>query len=242
MRIFNRIFLILTLALFTVLPTSCSRDNDDEPIEQNDFLENFDYSQSNFSHDDLKLNFVITSGILSPQMKRDLVENFFIIYPKLKNDFNTNAPKNVFFEMKSGIEAPAYATGNRVTYQSEWLAEHPEDRDIATHEMTHLVQAYNWGNIPWWITEGIADYTRDKYGLSNSGWSLTPYTEGQNYDNGYRITARFLKWIEVKIKPGFVKHLDSQCRAGNYSETVWSSYTKKTLQELWNQYKADPTI
>lgn len=237
----NKTIRLLSFLLLIVFISSCSR-SDDETFEDPNFLESFDYDQNVFSHDGLKLTFLITSGTLSAPMKKDLVENFFVVYPKLKNDFNTKAPVNITFEIESAISSPAYASGSKVTYQSEWLAEHPEDRDIATHEMTHLIQAYNWGNIPWWITEGIADYTRDKYGISNAGWTLTPYSEGQNYDNGYRITARFLKWIEVKIKPGFVKHLDTQCRTGNYSESVWSSFTGKTLQELWTQYKAVPTI
>lgn len=222
------------LMLFTI--ASCSKDTPDN------FLNLFDYSQNNFSHEGLNLTFEIKSGSLDTKMKKELVENFFVVYPKLMADFNPNAPKTVYFEIKSGIDYPAYASGNRVTYKSEWLIEHPEDRDVSTHEMMHLVQAYHFGNIPWWVTEGIADYVRDKYGISNQGWSLQPYKAEHNYDGGYGITGQFLKWIELKVKKDFVKYLDKQCRDGKYSDAVWTSYTGKTVLQLWDQYKTNPAL
>ena len=236
-NIITRIATFTVLTLFITI-ASCSK-NDSSP---NAFLNEFDYSQNSFSHNGLNLNFEIKSGSLADKMKKELVENYFIVYPKLMADFNPNAPKTVYFEIRSGIDYPAYASGNRVTYKSEWLKDHPEDRDVSTHEMMHLVQAYNFSNIPSWVTEGIADYVRDKYGLSNEGWSLQAYRPEHNYDGSYGITGRFLKWIELKVKEGFVQYLDNECRGGRYSEAVWKNYTGKTVQELWNQYKANPAL
>lgn len=238
MKNITRMVAIVTVLTLFVTIISCSK-NDKAP---NAFLNEFDYTKNTFSHNELNLIFEIKSGSLAEQMKKELVENFFVVYPKLMADFNPNAPKTVYFEIKSGIDYPAYASGSRATYKSEWLRDHPEDRDISTHEMMHLIQAYNHSNIPWWITEGIADYVRDKYGLSNAGWNLQPYKPEHNYDGGYGITGSFLKWIELKVKKDFVKYLNNECRDGRYADAVWKKYTGKTVQELWNQYKANPAL
>ena len=75
---------------------------------------------------------------------------------------------------------------------------------------------------------------RNKFGVNNDAakWSLTPYKAGQNYDNAYRITARFLVWIEEKVKPGMVKTLDFQLRTHSYTDNSWKQLTGKTVDEL----------
>ena len=52
------------------------------------------------------------------------------------------------------------------------------------------------------LTEGLADYARYKYGVNNAaaGWSLPNYASGQSYTNAYAVTARFLVWLELRVR------------------------------------------
>jgi hypothetical protein len=121
---------------------------------------------------------------------------------------------------------------------------HPEDIDVVTHEVMHIVQAYGDNHVPGWLTEGIADYVRYKYGVNNTaaGWKLTDYKAGQSYTNAYRITARFLVWVEKNKNPETVNKMDSAMRAGKYTDGMWKQYCGKTVDELWQEYSANPVI
>ncbi|MEB0250146.1 basic secretory protein-like protein, partial [Mucilaginibacter sp. 5B2] len=64
----------------------------------------------------------------------------------------------------------------------------------------------------------------------------------QNYDNAYRVTARFLVWIETKVKKGTVKKLDSQMRNHTYTAESWNKLTGKSVDDLWKDYAANPAL
>ncbi len=137
------------------------------------------------------------------------------------------------------------ATANgKVTIAASWLHKHPEDIDVVTHEVMHIVQDYGESVGPGWLTEGIADYARNKFGVNNAAakWSLPEFKSTQNYDNAYRITARFLVWIEEKVKPGVVKELDSQLRKHTYTADSWKNLTGKSVDGLWKEYVKNPAI
>jgi len=121
---------------------------------------------------------------------------------------------------------------------------HPKDIDVVTHEVMHIVQEYGYSAGPVWLTEGIADYARAKFGVDNAGanWTLPEYKASQSYTNSYRVTARFFIWIEKNVKPGFVKDVDAQLRKHTYTENTWKGETGKTLDELWADYSANPAI
>jgi hypothetical protein len=71
---------------------------------------------------------------------------------------------------------------------------------------------------------------------------MPAYKEGQSYENGYRITARFLVWIEAHAKKGFVKNLDKAMRSKTYTNDFWKQQTGKTVEELWKVYTENPTL
>jgi len=58
----------------------------------------------------------------------------------------------------------------------------------------HIVQDYGQSTGPGWLTEGIADYARYKFGVNNPAakWALPAYKSTQKYTDAYRVTARFL--------------------------------------------------
>lgn len=169
---------------------------------------------------------------------------FFKVYPELAEAYNPKTLKNVTIVIDTAYKGVAETDNGKVTISSVWMHKHPEDIDVITHEVMHIVQDYGESVGPGWLTEGIADYARYKFGVNNDAakWSLTPYKAGQNYDNAYRITARFLVWIEEKVKPGIVKTLDAQLRGHTYTDNSWKQLTGKTVDELWKAYTEKPEI
>lgn len=101
----------------------------------------------------------------------------------------------------------------------------------------HIVQDYQ-GFGPVWLTEGIADYVRYKFGVNNeaSGWWLPDYNRNQRYDQGYGVTARFLLWLEKTKKTGIVAKLNEDLREHTFTDATWTTEFGKTLDELWEAY------
>jgi hypothetical protein len=133
------------------------------------------------------------------------------------------------------------ATSNGVVvYSPEWLKNNPEDIDVVTHEAMHIVQNYGGNRVPGWVTEGIADYVRYKFGINNPAakWALPNWDAKHNYTNSYRITARFFNWIEAKVKPGAMVALNQAARENKFSREIWEQTTGKSLDDLWAAYVA----
>lgn len=170
-----------------------------------------------------------------------MTDLFFDIYPQLVERFNDGAPRTVEFSI-GPASFIAGASGNEVRYQTEWLLTNPEDYDVVVHEIMHIVQ--NYSTAPGWFTEGIADYVRNQYGVNNAaaGWALTMPTAGSEYTDGYGTTARFLLWLEARYAIEIVTMLNTQLREGTYVPDFWTSYTGKTIEQLWDDYLSDPSI
>lgn len=230
----NKIILLLSVCVFIA---SCSV----KKVGTN----GYDLRDSIYTQDGYTLRFENNSTDFADSTKDKFIKTFFAVYPQLVKDFNPDAPKTVYFKVDTSfVQYPAAAFGGRISYSADWFKKHTEDTDVVTHEIMHVIQSYGNTNGPWWVTEGIADYVRHKYGLNNAagGWSLTPFNPSQKYDNGYRITARFFLWLENNIKPGIVKTLDERMRAHAYSENIWKELTSKTVAELWQQYSQNPAV
>ena len=107
----------------------------------------------------------------------------------------------------------------------------------------HIVQDYRHAN-PGWLTEGIADYVRYVYGVNNvkSRWTLPDYRSTQNYENAYRVTARFLLWVEKTKNKRIVDRLDAALRDGTYQPQLWEKLTGAAVDQLWKEYGADPAL
>ena len=172
-----------------------------------------------------------------------MIDAFFTVYPEEAKRFNKHTLRTVQF-----IVDPAYkgvaATGNgRARDNPEWLKKNPEDIDVVTHEVMHIVQDYHHEN-PGWLTEGIADYVRYVYGVNNvkSKWTLPDYRSAQNYSNAYRITARFLLWAEKTKNKKIVDKLDAALRDGTYQPQLWVKLTGATVEDLWKEYSTDPAL
>lgn len=212
-------FLLITQKGFSMAADSLTR---------NGYTLTFDSNDPNFD-----------SGV-----KQKLINTFFEVYPKEAKTFNKKTLKTVCFFVDTAYKGVAYANDGKVVFSAAYMRAHPTDIDVVTHEVMHIVQNYGKSTGPWWITEGIADYVRYTFGVDNAGagWKLPDYKPTQNYDNSYRVTARFLVWIEAKVKKGTVKKLDSMLRDHTFTDNSWKDVTGKTVDELWKAYSENPVI
>ncbi len=189
------------------------------------------------------LVFISKDSAFSAATKQKMVDAFFTVYPQEAKRFNSKTLKKITFVIDPAFEGVAATDDGIATYSPKWLKEHPEDIDVVTHEVMHVVQAYPEG-APGWLTEGIADYARYAYGVNNvlAKWALPDYKAGQHYTNSYRITARFLVWLGKNVRATLVNELDSAARSRTYSPDLWKKKTGKTLDELWAAYAANPAV
>jgi hypothetical protein len=193
---------------------------------------------------DYTLVFINQSPTFDKQVKERMINTFFTVYPVLANTYNPHTLKKVTFVVDPAYTGVAVTSGGRVVYNPEWFRQHPGDIDVVTHEVMHIVQAYPGGAGPGWLTEGIADYVRYRYGVDNAGggWALPDFHPSQRYDNAYRVTARFLLWVEKNYSDNLVKVLDENMRAKTYSAGIWQDRTGKSLDDLWRDYASRPAL
>ncbi|WP_345955526.1 basic secretory protein-like protein [Mucilaginibacter sp. PAMB04168] len=190
------------------------------------------------------LTFANNDATLDSSLQHKLIETFFKVYPKIAKEYNKQTLKTVAFVVDTAYKGVAATSNGRVVFNPKWFHQHPEDIDVVTHEVMHIAQDYKRSVGPGWLTEGIADYVRNQFGVNNEGakWKLPDYKAGQSYTNSYRITARFLYWIEKKQNRGIVKELDKQLRERTYTADSWKQQTGKTLDELWQAYIDSPAV
>ena len=202
----------------------------------------FNWNDTRFEKNGFVLIFENNEPAFSLDVKKDLVETFFAVYPALVKDFNPLSTKTVMFKIDTAYKGVAATSGSNIVYNPKWFVQHPKDIDVVTHEVMHIIQGYPNYN-PWWMVEGIADYIRYKYGVANAagGWTMPDVIAAQKYDNGYRITARFLAWCENK-KPGCVKTFDGALRTNTYTPALWNTIFGKSVDDIWAEYVANPAI
>ncbi|GGI21945.1 basic secretory protein-like protein [Pedobacter mendelii] len=190
------------------------------------------------------LSFESNFAELDPKLKKRLIETFFEVYPKLAKEYNPNTLKEVKFSVDTNYKGVAATSNGKVTFSSIWMVKHPEDIDVVTHEVMHIVQDYGRSVGPGWLTEGIADYVRSKFGIDNPGakWTMPDLKPEHSYKNSYRITARFFTWIEKNVKSGTIKAVDASLRDHTYTSAIWTNLTGKDLDGLWADYVKNPQI
>ena len=195
-------------------------------------------SEEKFSRNGYELIFINQDPDLDPETKMGLINTFFKVYPELAKDFNPKTLKKVEVKIDTSYNGVAYANDGKVTISSKWLHKMPKDLDVITHEVMHIVQSYPNGSGPGWLTEGIADYVRSEYGLTNKegGWSLPDFEKKSHYTNSYRVTARFLGWVVKNYDEDLVFKLDRNLRNNTYTSKLWEEYTGNSLDKLWSLY------
>ena len=187
-----------------------------------------------------KKTFTLTiSGEIDPDLAPvvgQLTTLFYQSYPKLVKRFEhpkKPAPRQINLVLARGIKVPAYCSNATITVSVEWLQKHPDDLGVLTHELTHAAQAYP-NSDPGWLTEGLADYARHLYGPKEQpGWALpAQLSTKQSYKDSYRVTGRFLLWLDDK-HPGVVNKLHRRMQDREFAIEDFRTFTGTAIDELW---------
>jgi hypothetical protein len=191
-----------------------------------------------------ELTFLSLDPALDPDVHKKLIERFFAVYPAEVAAFNPAARTSVTFIVDPSYPGVAETDNGIVLFNANWYHTHPADIDIVTHEVMHIVQDYPNDAGPGWITEGIADFARARFGVSNAegGWVLPALKAEHRYTTSYQVTARFFLWLDARVKPGLIKTLDAAMRAHRYEPALWTAETGKTIDQLWAAYVVDPKL
>ncbi len=228
-------FIKLIVLFLLVIPFSVFSQSNTEAS----YFEKDSITQKGFT-----LIFINKAESFDPGVAQKLKDTFFTVYPPMVKNYNKKSARKVTFVIDPAYDGVAATSSDRVVYNPDWFRRNPNDIDVVTHEVMHIVQAYGRTPGPWWITEGIADYVRYKYGVANAegNWSLPDVNEKQNYDNAYRITARFFAWIVKNKNKKFIEKMDQAMRDHSYTDDIWGKLTGKNPAELWLEYLANPDI
>ena len=132
------------------------------------------------------------------------------------------------------VDGAGSTSANHIRVSADWVAKKaPNDYGMVIHELTHVVQDYRGMGVGW-LTEGIADYIRDRH--FEPGVRKTLVTARNSYRDGYGTTAAFLSWLEKTKDPQIVRKLNAASRAGSSVAAVFREATGKTLDELWKDF------
>ncbi|MCX2474696.1 basic secretory protein-like protein [Pedobacter sp. MC2016-05] len=189
------------------------------------------------------LDFLDNSTFITEELAQKLANTFFEVYPKMVKAFNPDATKTVILSIDTNYKKVAISGKGKILIGANWLSQHQEDTDLVTHELMHIVQDFK-AMGPEWLLEGLADCGRFQYGLNNvaADWSLPSVDPRQHYRMGYRVTARFLLWVDKYQKPNTIAQLNTQLKNNTYTSESWKQITGKNVDELWALYLTNKDI
>ncbi|KAI4318773.1 hypothetical protein MLD38_032442 [Melastoma candidum] len=133
----------------------------------------------------------------------------------------------------------AYTINNEIHVSGQYIEATSGDlraefAGVLYHEMTHVWQWNGNGQTPTGLLEGIADYVRLSGGYAPSHW--VKRGEGNSWDQGYAVTAWFLEYCSG-LRHGFVADLNRMMKT-SYSEDYFAQLVGKSVDQLWDDYKA----
>ena len=138
----------------------------------------------------------------------------------------------LIFEPMKGV---ADTRKNVIRVSSEWVTKKaPNDYGMVVHELTHVVQDYQ-GKGEGWLTEGIADYIRDRHfepGVRHH--RIDP--DKSSYRQAYGTAATFLMWLEAHKDKDIVRKLNVASHDGKYAPALFGVYCGADLDTLWKEF------
>lgn len=237
----KNVHVLLLLLVMVVYSFSCKKSNEAGPAKK------VTLTRDSITQNGYTLIFVNKDTLYEingDSSRKALQKIFFIVYPEITAYWNPDAPKRVTLTIDPTYDGIAYTLNDSITISSVWVLKNQRDVNVVTHEATHVAQQYKSGGyVPAWLVEGLAEYSRNKFGVDNAavGWYIPDYSQNQNYTDGYTTVARFILWAEAKYKPGIAQALDKELRAGTYSDDAsWEEQTGLPFITLWSMYVENP--
>jgi hypothetical protein len=158
-------------------------------------------------------------------------------YPKIAAMLPSDGftpPDHVRLVFQKDMKGVAATGGTRIMIAANWVKQHPDDRGMVIHELTHVVQSYP-PNRAGWLVEGIADWIRFvQFEPDHPQPPINP--ERSSYREGYRTTFRFLDWARRAHDKELIVQLNKALRQRHYNDALFKEYTGKTLDELWKEF------
>lgn len=159
------------------------------------------------------------------------------VYIDVFDYFADGEYRTIHCSFGDGGGAAAYAYGNNIVIDVNFISGNPKDIDCLTHELIHCAQMYStYDHI--WLIEGITDYGRYLFGRHNdeAGWKLQAYQDGQSYTDSYTVTGSFLKYVTEIHNENMVRILNAAFKNNAYNNRIWKDNTGYTIDELWEMY------
>lgn len=158
-------------------------------------------------------------------------------YPKI-NEFlfgkDHPLPKDEITLVFMPMKGVANTSNAKIRISAEWVTKRaPNDYGMVAHELTHVVQDYK-GKSEFWITEGIADYVRDRY--FEPGVRHFKIRPESSYKQGYGIAAAFLMWLETAKNKDVVKKLNEASNNGTYKPEMFTELCGADVDTLWKEF------
>lgn len=158
----------------------------------------------------------------------------------------TRGDVTLILDPEDGV-ASAVAATCTIRLHRKFAEDDPEGaKGACIHEFAHIVQDYRpapgraepYVYPPGWLVEGIADWVRwfNYEGKAGIRRANADAVNNPKHDAAYGVTASFLDYIAKKYDREFVTKLNKVCREGKYSEEVWTTFTKKTREELAKEW------
>ncbi|CAN0927029.1 Basic secretory protease (Fragments) [Linum grandiflorum] len=140
---------------------------------------------------------------------------------------------------KDPVEAYCNNKNNEIHVNASYLGKYKgnirrEFVGIVYHQMAAVWQWNGKGEAPKGLLSGIAEFVRMAAHYGNS--QKVRLGDGNRWDQGDGVTARFLEFCEKK-KKGFVKELNKKMKYG-YTKAYFFDFLGKTVDQLWKEYKA----
>ncbi|CAN0927031.1 hypothetical protein LINGRAHAP2_LOCUS35655 [Linum grandiflorum] len=137
------------------------------------------------------------------------------------------------------VEAYCNNKNNEIHVNASYLGKYKgnirrEFVGIVYHQMAAVWQWNGKGEAPKGLLSGIAEFVRMAAHYGNS--QKVRLGDGNRWDQGDGVTARFLEFCEKK-KKGFVKELNKKMKYG-YTKAYFFDFLGKTVDQLWKEYKA----
>ncbi len=229
---------VLAALLLSLLPALC--DASDSPEQAAEFAAESAARQEPLPA--FKISFEQAADEANPDLsawaertRTDLAANYPLIYEQLLSP-SAAPPESVeliFYRNADG--SIAYAEGGRIHINCAYVEQHYDDIGMPIHELVHVVQAYNGGDCPGWLTEGIADWIRYFWYEKKTLADYAGQDPG-NYDSAYSQTARFLEWLRLNRNPDVVPQLNALLREKQYGESAFQTLCGAEVSQLWQEY------
>ncbi len=89
-----------------------------------------------------------------------------------------------------------------------------------------------WGSVSE-LYPHVTDWVRLRSGFEPPHWK----PGGNNWDDGYHVTAYFLQWLTERYGEGTVPEINELMKNTPYDEHIFKTVTGRKVDKLWKLYK-----